>query len=146
MYSATPWNSYRQVAAQTAPPGQLVLMLYEGAIRFLEQALQGFAKDDVAESIMAVNNNVHRAQAVIRELNRCLDMEGGGEFSANLRRLYSYLDERLQQGNMKKQPEPIREVLRRLTVLRQAWATMLANQNLPLAPSEPFALAHLSPA
>ena len=125
-----PWKSYRQVATQTAPPAQLVLMLYEGAVRFLEQALEGFSKQDPAEFNMTVNNNLHRAQDVIRELNRCLNMDDGGECAANFRRLYEYLDRRLVECNLRKQPEAIREVIGRLTVLRDAWAAMLCKQNL----------------
>ena len=80
-------QSYLQVATQTASPGQLILMLYDGAIRFLEQARLGFASDDPLEFNRTINNNVLRAQAIINELNDCLNMEQGGEVSANMRRL-----------------------------------------------------------
>ncbi len=123
-----PWQSYRQVAAQTAPPGQLVLMLYDGAIRFLHQAESGFSKDDPAESISLINNNILRAQEIIRELNMCLNMDLGGELACQLRRLYDYFDRRLQESNAKKQPAGIVEVISRLSVLRDAWATMLEGE------------------
>ena len=130
-----PWNSYRQVATQTAPPGQLVLMLYEGAIRFLERAADGFSKDDPAEFHMAVNNNVLRAQDILRELDACLDMAQGGELAAHLRRLYDYMDRRLTESNLKKEPNGIQEIIGRLTTLRDAWAAMLGRQTA--APSSP---------
>ena len=60
MNFANPWKSYRQVATQTASPGQLVLMLYEGAIRFLERARLGFAQEDPAEFNLTINNNGYR--------------------------------------------------------------------------------------
>lgn len=128
MHPANPWQSYRQVATQTAPPGQLVLMLYEGAIRFLERALGGFEHDDPAEFNVTINNNVLRAQEIIRELNVSLNMEGGGPFADNLRRLYDYLDRRLMESNLKKEDGGIREVIERLAVLRDAWAAMLQGQ------------------
>ena len=121
--------SYRQVATKTAPPGQLVLMLYEGAIRFLERALQGFGKDDPADCNQTINNNILRAQEIIRELDLSLNTREGGEIAANLRRLYEYFDQRLLESNLRKEPDGIRDVSGRLTVLRDAWATMLGRQD-----------------
>ena len=57
MTTATPLRSYQTIATQTAPPGQLVLMLYDGAIRFLELARAGFASADPAERNLTINNN-----------------------------------------------------------------------------------------
>jgi len=121
-----PWKSYRQVATQTASPGQLNLMLFDGAIRFLEQARRGFIIEDPLEFNLTINNNVLRAQAIIRELNASLNLKEGGELATTLRRLYDYFDWRLQQSNMQKQEDGILEVIKRLTVLRDAWAEMLA--------------------
>jgi flagellar protein FliS len=120
-----PWDSYRKVATQTASPGSLVLMLYDGAIGFLERALAGFDGTDPAQVNQAVNNNIVRAQAVICELNGVLNMEAGGEIAVNLRRLYIYFYSRLREANFKKQPEPAREILARLRVLRDGWAEMI---------------------
>lgn len=125
MPQPNPWQSYRQVATQTAPPGQLVLMLYDGAIRFLERARLGFQYEDPLEFNLTINNNLLKAQAVISELNLSLNMEEGKECAANFRRLYNYLDRRLQESNQYKQETGIVEVIRRLTILRDAWAEML---------------------
>ncbi len=134
MQRTNPWQSYRSVATQTASPGQLVLMLYEGAIRFTEQGLSGFRFDDPLEFNQTVNNNVQRAQAIVRELNANLDMEKGGEVAANFRRLYTYLDRRLNEGNIRKQKEPLEEVTMRLRVLRDSWAEMLRQRCEGTAP------------
>lgn len=131
MIRHSPWQSYRNVAANTASPGQLVLMLYEGAIRFLEKALLGFQEQDLVQVNQTINNNVQRAQAIINELNLSLNLRDGGEVSANLRRLYDYLDRRLQEGNLQKKEAPIHEVISRLSVLRDAWAEMLSRQSGP---------------
>ena len=125
MQRVNPWQSYRQVATSTATPGQLVLMLYDGAIRFLEQARLGFTKDDPLEFNQTINNNIIRAQAIINEMNACLNMEAGGELSKTLRGLYNYFDRRLQESNQRKEEQGINEVLQRLGVLRDAWAQML---------------------
>jgi flagellar protein FliS len=128
MRAANPWKSYRETATLTAPPGQIVLMLFEGAIRSLERSLPGFTNTDPAESNMIIHNNLQRAQEIIRELNDALNMEQGGEFSANMRRLYNYLERRIWESNLKKNSTGVGEAIRHLTVLRDAWATMLANQ------------------
>lgn len=119
-------KSYLQVATQTASPGHLVLMLYEGAIRFLECALQGFSSDDPAEFNQTINNNVQRAQAILDELNGSLDLSQGGRLAESLRNLYQYLDHRLQESNIQKEPDGIEEAIARLSVLRDAWREMLS--------------------
>ena len=111
-------------------------MLYDGALRFLEQARVGFTKDDPLEFNQTINNFVLKAQAIINELNIHLDMDKGGECARNFRRLYDYLDRRLQESNQQKQEAGIVEVIGRLTVLRDAWAEMLqkvgAGNELPM--------------
>jgi flagellar protein FliS len=138
MPPSNPWQSYRQVATQTASPGQLVLMLFDGAIRFLEKARLGFSADDPLEFNQTINNNVIRAQDIIHELNWSLDVEKGGEVAGTLRRLYDYMDHRLHQSNQHKQQDGILDVIHRLTVLRDAWAEMLrkggANEPAESAP------------
>jgi flagellar protein FliS len=119
------WLSYRQVATQTASPGQLVLLLYNGIIRFLEQARLGFALDDPKEFNETINNNIQRAQAIINEMNQSLNMTLGGEFAVRLRSLYDYFDRRLHESNMTKTVPGIEEVLKHVMVLRDAWAEML---------------------
>src|SRR5688572_2844792 len=73
MTRVSPWQSYRRVATHTASPGQLVLMLFEGAIRFLEQARQGFLEQDPLAFNQTINNNVQRAQAILNELSLSLN-------------------------------------------------------------------------
>ncbi len=128
MKPKNPWQSYRQVATRTASPGQLVLMLYEGAIRFLERAQAGFQLEDPVEYNTTINNNILRAQDIIRELDFSLNVDQGGELAAQLRRLYDYFDRVLLEANLRKDPTGLGEVIQRLTVLRDAWATMLTQQ------------------
>jgi flagellar protein FliS len=120
-----PWESYRKVATQTATPGQLVLMLYDGALGFLEKALTGFEHKDPLAFNQTINNNVLRAQAIIHEMNVSLNMQAGGDVAQNFRRLYNYLYGRLREANRHKKREPIEETIQRLRVLRNSWAEML---------------------
>ena len=131
MHAVNPWKSYRQVATQTAPPGQLVLMLFDGALRFLERGLTGFACSDPAEANMTIHNNFQRALDIVRELNRALNLEQGGECAETFRRLYDYFERKIVESNVKKRPESAKEVIKHLTDLRNAWAAMLAGQGLP---------------
>ncbi len=128
MNPKNPWQSYRQVATRTASPGQLVLMLYEGAIRFLERAEAGFQLEDPVEFNTTINDNILRAQDIVRELDFSLNVEAGGELAVQLRRLYDYFDRTLLEANLRKDPTGIAEVIKRITVLRDAWETMLAKQ------------------
>lgn len=128
-YNANPWQSYRQVATKTATPGQLVLMLFDGALRFLDKALIGFDLDDPLDSNLAINNNIIKAQEILRELNMSLNMEKGGEFAATMRRLYNYYDLQLSQSNLQKDPAGVQLVIRLLSVIRGAWAEMLSGNS-----------------
>jgi len=137
MHVANPWKSYRQVSTLTAPPGQIVLLLYDGALRFLECALRGFSLEDPAEANMTIQNNLFRARDIIRELNHVLNMERGGDCAANLRRLYDYFERCIWDSNLRKQRDGVDEVIRHLTVLRDAWAAMLSQQSAGGSAPEP---------
>jgi flagellar secretion chaperone FliS len=147
----TPANllrSYQTVATQTASPGQLVVMLYDGAIRFLERALAGFEHKDPALFNSTINNNIQRAQNIIDALNDSLDLEQGGKLASTLRALYCYMDRQLTLSNVKKKPEGIRDTLDRLTTLREAWSQIQRPQELlpSMAGNSPANLSLNSPA
>lgn len=134
--AAQSFKSYRQVATQTASPGQLIVMLYEGAINSLERAMKGFEMDDPLEANTTVHNNVTHAQDIILELNSSLNMAAGGDFAVTMRRLYDYMDDRLTDSNRRKDPAGVREIANRLTVLRDAWVETLHKQpNLEPVPA-----------
>ena len=139
MNPAHSFRSYKAVAAQTAPPGQLVVMLYDGAIRFLDCALAGFQHDDPKEFNETINNNIIRAQEIINELDGSLDVIQGGELAATLRRLYHYMDVQLTHSNARKSPEEIRDALHRLSILRDAWREMLVQRGGAQREPAPYA-------
>ena len=140
MPATNPWKSYHQTATLTAPPGQIILMLYDGALRFLERALLGFDKVDPAEFNMTVNNNLQRARDIIRELDCALDVERGGELAFTLHRLYEYFEHRIHASNVRKKREGVEEVVKHLNVLRDAWAAMLRGEGtVAIEGSEPTA-------
>jgi flagellar protein FliS len=128
MPPANPWKSYRRIATQTAPPGQLVLMLFDGAILALDRALLGFNTTDICERNTAIHNNIQHAVDIIRELNNSLDLEAGGLLADTLRNLYAFFERRLTESNLKKTRKGIEEVLPMLKQLRDAWFKMLNGQ------------------
>lgn len=142
MHAAKHLNSYRKIATLTAPPGQIVLMLYDGAIRSLERSLPGFHLADPAEANMTIHNNLQKAQDIIRELNYSLNMELGGECAVTLRQLYEYFDRRLWESNVQKNSKGVSEVILHITELRDAWSTMLNRQGRPEA--EEFAASEMA--
>jgi len=121
----SPLQSYKTISLETAPPGQLVLMLFDGAIKFLERAMLGFDIEDPLEMNETVHNNITRAQNIINELNSTLNMNQGGEVAVVLRDLYVYLDNRLFESNIRKESQGVQEVIDRLGTVQAGWSEML---------------------
>lgn len=123
-------RTYRATAVLTASPGQLVLMLYDGALKALALAREGFAvSEDDPRRIELINTQLLKAQAILTELQNGLNLEAGGEFARTMHRLYDYHNRRLLEANLRKQVEPVVEVERLVRELRDAWAQMLAQQD-----------------
>ena len=120
-----PLQSYKTISLETAPPGRLVLMLFDGAIKFLERAKLGFDIGDPVEMTETVHNNITRAQDIINELNGTLNMDQGGEVAVVLRDLYVYLDNRLFESNIRKERQGVQEVIDRLGTVQAGWSEML---------------------
>jgi len=124
-------RAYQTQSILTASPGQLVLLMYDGALRFMAQARAGFAlPEDNPRRIETIHTALLRAQAILNELRANLDMEAGGDIAANLDRLYDYHLRRLFECNLRKDEAPLIEVETLVRTLRDAWAEMLrSNEN-----------------
>ncbi len=114
------YSQYRQVQTETASPGQLVLMLYSGARRFLRTADEALEAGDPQTAHVALT----RSQDIIFELISSLDTSVG-ELAENLLSLYVYLYQRLVVANLRKEREPIVEALEILARLDGAWQQVL---------------------
>ncbi len=126
-------KTYRANAVLTASPGQLVLMLYDGALKAMNLAREGFERpDDDVRRIEVINHQLQKAQAILAELQNGLNLEAGGEFAKTLYRLYDYHNRRLFEANLKKQVAPVIEVEELVRQLRDAWAEMLTKQEEPV--------------
>ena len=119
-------RSYKAQSVQTASPGKLVLMLFDGYLRFTTAARRSFEETDFTKRNEGVNNNLIRAQNIVTELQSSLDMSVPGELPGTLYRLYDYVLHQLQQSNLQKKEGPIDEADKVITELREAWSEMLA--------------------
>jgi flagellar protein FliS len=146
MPSTNPWSSYRRIATQTAPPGQLVLMLFDGALLSLERALLGFGYQDIGQRNSTIHNNLRRSVDIIRELNSSLDVEAGGQLAETLRNLYTYFEHRLVESNLKKSRQGIDEVIPMLRDLRDAWFKMLSGTTVNAPVLNPWTARQLATA
>jgi flagellar protein FliS len=110
-------EQYKKHQIETASPEEVLIMLYDGAIRFLNIAKKAIADKDIEKS----HHQLIKAQNIILEFMNSLDMEIGGEIAVNLFRLYEYLHYRLVQANIKKDVAMIDEVLDHLRSLKATW-------------------------
>ncbi|HDQ39795.1 MAG TPA: flagellar export chaperone FliS [Desulfonatronum sp.] len=116
MYNAA--RAYLQTQVTTTKPGDVVVLLYEGAINFLKQAKVKITERDVeAKGIL-----ISKAMDIISELDASLNTQKGGELGDNLHKLYFYCNTRLLQANLKLEPKLIDEVVTILAGLKSAFA------------------------
>ena len=115
---ATP-NAYKESAVLSAPPELLVVMLYDGARKFLFQA--GVAMRD--GKIELTNRKLRRAEDIIQHLRDTLDMEQG-EIAANLESIYVFCLRQLRQARFEKNPAALEQVSALLGQLREAFAAI----------------------
>jgi len=111
------FDVYKQTTVTTQNKGRLIVMLYDGAIKFLRQAIRDLEVNDYE----AKGRNIGKAQDIIIELNTVLDMDAGGEVAQNLRGLYNFMNRHLSQANVKRDPQMLREVISLLEELNQSW-------------------------
>jgi flagellar protein FliS len=115
--AAAPTSAYKESAVLTAPPEQLVLMLYDGIHRFLFQATVAMRGGDY----VLTNNKLQRAEAIIDELIATLDHDAG-DVADKLNAIYLYSRRSLGESRLEKSPEKIAHVQGLIRDLRDAWA------------------------
>ncbi|GAB1352965.1 flagellar export chaperone FliS [Erysipelotrichia bacterium] len=110
-------TAYRKTQIETASPETLILMLYDGALRFMGQAEIAFEEKNLEQ----ISNLLLRVQAIFAELMTALDKEKGGEIAVNLERLYVFFLEKLGEANVKKDVKPMLEIKPLVQNLRNTW-------------------------
>lgn len=121
--NAEGYNAYLRSKVMTATPAELTLMLYEGAIKFVNKAIMSIEKDDV----MGAHNNLMKTQRIIEELRASLDHKYpvAKEFDT----VYEYILRRLVEANIKKNKDILEEVLEHLRTMRDTWKEVMKNAN-----------------
>ena len=110
--------AYKQQSIMTAPPERLVVMLYDGAIRFFFQAAAAMREDARATAA----ERIDRGEAIIDHLLGTLDMEAGGEIAERLEGIYVFSKRLLLEARLERDADKIDLVRGYLTELREAWA------------------------
>lgn len=122
-------QAYLQTQVQSRTPIELVVLLYDGAIRFLGQARDAMATGDM----VAKRHALSRGLAIVQELQNMLNMEAGGEVAERLDGLYTYILGRCYEANARRDGAGLEESIKLLTPLRDAWAAVAAQPPVPAA-------------
>lgn len=111
------YQKYKTNSVQTASREKILLMLYEGAIKFTKLAIKGIEEKKIADK----GYYIGRAYDIIMELNNTLDHRVGGEISKNLEQLYIFIMEQYTKANFKNDKVPLENSLKVLENLYQGW-------------------------
>lgn len=114
-------GSYQKTSIQTASKEELILMLYNGAIRYTNNAIDFLDQKNNSDA----SKNICRAQAIIVELLNSLNFEVGGDIAKNLEYLYSVMVDNLTVSNFEHTVEPLKLNLQILDKLKSAWEGVL---------------------
>lgn len=119
MPQKNPYAAYGNNKILTATPAQLTLMLYEGAIKFVNIAITAVEKNDVEKA----HNNIMKTENIIMEFQATLDHKY--EVAKDFDNVYTYLLQRLREANLKKDKEILEEVLGHLRTMRDTWKEVM---------------------
>ena len=115
-------KSYKQVAVTTASRGQILIMLYESAIKNLKRAVECIEKRDISGKGMAIG----KAHDIVNELTNTLDFEVGGDIAIRLEQLYQFIASQLVKANLESNVEPLRNSKKILENLLDGWRGAVA--------------------
>ena len=110
-------NAYKKASVNTLDQNKLIIMLYDGAIKNANFAVQYMESGEIEK----VHDSLIKTKNIVTELLATLNMEQGGEIAKNLKSLYSYMFSQLIEANMEKKTEPVLTVIDLLKELRGAW-------------------------
>jgi flagellar protein FliS len=121
MYGKTPHSTYQAVQITTTDRGRLLLMMYEGAIKFLKQSLLGLEEKDIAKFCKYLG----KSQAIIAELMNTLDFEKGGTIARDLERLYDFMLFYLSEANLYRDATRISKVIGLIDIIYSAYREII---------------------
>ena len=110
-------NAYKKASVNTLDQNKLIIMLYDGAIKNANFAVQYIESGEIEK----VHDSLIKTKNIVTELLATLNMDQGGEIAKNLKSLYSYMFSQLIEANMEKKSDPVLTVIDLLKELRGAW-------------------------
>ncbi|MBI1911697.1 MAG: flagellar export chaperone FliS [Deltaproteobacteria bacterium] len=110
-------NQYQKIQVMTADGVRLIIMLYDGILRFNKCAQLAMSGSDISGR----NTNINKSLAIITELSTSLNMEQGGEVARNLARLYDFSTQQLTLANLRNEPALIDSVSKVIAELKSGW-------------------------
>lgn len=126
-----PYKNYQKTQVTTASKEKILLMLYEGAIRFTKHAIVAMEEKKIAEK----GKYISKATAILSELMATLDFKVGGPLAIELENLYIFMIDKLIEGNIKNDTECLRSVENILRTLYVAWQDVVENPRPDGVPS-----------
>jgi flagellar protein FliS len=133
-------STYRETRIKTASQGQLIIMLYNEAVRQLDQALEQLKLNDTGKKdpgrIEKISKAVVKTQEIIAELMVSLDFEQGGEVAKNLFALYTWFNRELMEANIDQNARRITVVRNHMDLLRNSWHEIIATNSAETANRE----------
>ena len=118
-------KEYRQNEIATSSQGKLIVMMYEGAVKFVNLAIEGIDKKDLSKKGM----NINKAHDIINELSLALDLKKGGEVAQKLESLYQFILHQLTLANIKSDRKALESILNVLIPLLEAWTELFTKAN-----------------
>ena len=126
-------STYRETRVKTASQGQLIIMLYDEAVKQLDLGLDLMSMNNgekkIPENIEKTSKAILKAQEIITELTVSLDFEQGGEIAKSLFSLYTWFNKELLESNISHDIRRITQVRNQLSELRSAWAEIAAKSS-----------------
>ncbi len=124
--AANAYAQYANTKATTAKPAELTLMLYDGAIKFCNLAVGALEAD--RKDISKAHENILKVQKIIAYLQATLNMKY--EVAKDFDRMYTYIDSRLVEANIKKDVEIVKEINEHLHAIRDTWVEVMKRNGL----------------
>jgi flagellar secretion chaperone FliS len=127
-----PYSKYQKTQVTTASKGKILLMLYEGAIRFIKKAKVAMGEKQIAEK----GKYISKTTAILSELMATLDFKAGGKLAADLENLYVFMIDKLIEANINNDVKCLDVVENLLVTLYTAWKDVVENPRADGVPSE----------
>ena len=131
MNTSQQYSEYHNNSISTSSQGRLVMMMYEGAIRFVTMAMTCMDQKDVSGQ----GSNIQKTYDIVNELSLALNMDEGGEVSRKLDNLYQFILKQLTLANIKSDKKALESVLKILSTLKEGWDQVFHGENSAETPT-----------